>query len=94
MDRRFSVREVITAKVFEPLFWKVKQLPVLEQYRSFQASQWNDHESFQIRQKKKLAELLVHAAKNIPFYKQYASKLKIEDIYNDPYTGQSLKEKI
>jgi phenylacetate-CoA ligase len=75
---------MITRAVFDPIFWSVKRLPVLPRYSTYQHDQWDDVETFQARQDKKLAALLHHAAGNVLFYQSRIKGDMMRAIDNNP----------
>lgn len=80
-----TLRTWFTGKLWEPLFWRVKDLPVTELFKKFSTQQWDSVEAFQSRQEKMLAALLRHAVKHIPFYRAMNLEYKDDEIENHPY---------
>jgi phenylacetate-CoA ligase len=64
-----KLHQKLSSKILEPLFWKLKKLPVIERYKQFSALQWDSFEKYEKRQNHKLHEILSYAIKEIPFYK-------------------------
>jgi phenylacetate-CoA ligase len=62
------VRRSLTRNFFEPLFWRLKKMPVLARYKQFRELQWDTCGTFQQRQDDALRSLLAHAVRRIPFY--------------------------
>lgn len=79
-----SAKRWLTGVVFDPLFWKIKGMPVLKQYQDFRERQFSSVEAFRERQNKLLSGILLHALLNIPLYKpRYTEKFK-DEILTDP----------
>jgi phenylacetate-CoA ligase len=80
-----TLRTWFTGNLWEPLFWRVKDLPVTELFKKFSIQQWDSVEVFQSRQEKMLAALLRHSLKNIPFYQAKNLGYKDDEIEDQPY---------
>ncbi len=79
-----GLRRALATKVVDPLVWKAKGMPIGERLNEFRKQQWDDLETFEQRRNARLAELLVHAAARIPFYRERVSGLSPEAIRDDP----------
>ena len=85
MNRIGRARACFTAKVWEPSFWAFKKLGVFQNYKLLRAQQWDNKETFRLRQASRLAALLRHAAEKIPYYQQRISPSLLADIDKDPF---------
>jgi phenylacetate-CoA ligase len=79
-----DLRRAIATNVVDPLGWKIKGTPVGAHLREFRRGQWDDRETFEQRRNARLAELLIHAAANVPFCRERVSGLTPEAIRSDP----------
>ena len=69
MDKVTAVfREWLSGHVLEPLFWKVKDLPVYKRYSQFKLRQNRSEDIFDNDRLEKLKKIAIHAVENIPYY--------------------------
>lgn len=84
------MRDVITRHIFDPWFWALKRMPVLNVYRDFRRLQHNSVEEFKRRQINLVRDLLLHAASRSPFYASRIDPSIQEVIFLDPLKALSL----
>lgn len=89
--RRFSMnpldnlRTAFASGVYEPLFWKVKRMPVLEHYRCFGKMQWDSQQTYLKRLRNKIRTLLLHAYDHVPGYRaRLITHFNRSDIVSEP----------
>ncbi|MCD4690350.1 hypothetical protein K8S17_02715 [bacterium] len=69
-----DIRRAATTRLLDPVVWTlIKRVPLMARLKEFRAQQFDDVETFRLRQERKLEELLLHAAGNIPFYRERLS---------------------
>ena len=61
---------VLSEKIFFPIYEKVSGRILGKKIDQFEQSQWLDRNGIQALQDKKLLRLLMHAQKNVPFYRE------------------------
>ena len=67
-------------------FWTlVKRYPLDERTREFRERQWDAHETLRSRQGALLADLLSHAARRVPFYRERVGGVTPQTIADDPF---------
>ncbi len=76
--------ELLSGKVLEPLFWRLKRMPVLPIYREYSSGQWDSNSRYIERRDSRLTSIITHAIKNIPYYKSLIDAGIIADIEKDP----------
>ena len=78
-------RSAFASRVYEPLFWKLKRMPVLERYRCFGKMQWDSQQTYHRRLKSNMRALLLHAYDRVPGYgEKLIARFHRTDIINDP----------
>ncbi len=80
-----NLNTYFTSWLWEPLFWKIKRMPVLDLYQEFSRLQWDTPDTFKNRRKILLAGLLRHIVQHIPFYKQFGKGGREHQIDSDPF---------
>ncbi len=85
-----KLREILSAKILEPLFWRKKKYPVFRRFYGYQKLQWSESIELKKRQTKKLSSLLEHAFDVIPFYKKIKNNVDLNLIDSDPWKALSL----
>ncbi len=80
-----SLRRAITTRVLDPIIWtRVKRIPLMTRLEDFRACQSDTPEVARERQLARLADLMVHAASNVPFYREAVGPLDAESVRDDP----------
>jgi phenylacetate-CoA ligase len=80
----FFRSEFLTRHLFEPLFWRLKSMPVLKQAEKFRSLQYTSVDDFQIRQNVLLEKILTNAILNIPYYENFNTSNILLSIKESP----------
>ena len=67
------MRRSFTKYLFEPAIWKIKRMPVLEQYHQYSLLQFSSAQELHKRQDEQLATLLEHVISNVYFFRKLRS---------------------
>ncbi|MCK5359950.1 MAG: phenylacetate--CoA ligase family protein, partial [Gammaproteobacteria bacterium] len=71
----FSLKQRLMSQVIFPLYHVMKRDGLLAAIKNLEESQWETRENLIAIQNEKLAMLLAHSKKNVPYYNQlFASK--------------------
>jgi phenylacetate-CoA ligase len=78
-------RAALARGIVDPLFWDVvKRLPVRRRLAEFRRGQWDDRGVFEERRNQRLRSLLRHAVSRVPFYRDRAGAMSLDQIDRDP----------
>ena len=69
-------RSLLSAKIFTPFLYKLLRIPVFTKYKEYSAHDYWTRKHLLEYQEEKLVDILVYAAKHIPFYKKKLEEKK------------------